>query len=238
MSTNATLLTHCGAKPIDFHTLSRIKAPPATSTWKPIQHARFVEALLQGLDRRGMRVDRAQYAVSHQGMRLFGALTFGQGRDYERCLAFRASNDKTFPLQIVAGVKVLCCDNLALSGDVVALKRKHTSGLDLDKEVAAGIDHYLLQQAFTEQRVARIKEMALSDTGAKAAIYDLLQQRVIPSRLFQPIHQAYFEPQDTWLDCKPRTLWGVHNACTRVAKRLDMSQQFAITLALGGHFNL
>ena len=48
MSTNATLLTHCGAKPIDFHTLSRIKAPTATSTWKPIQHAHFVEALLQG----------------------------------------------------------------------------------------------------------------------------------------------------------------------------------------------
>jgi hypothetical protein len=238
MAANATLMTHCGAVPIDFHTLSRIKTPPATSSWKPVPHAHFVEALLQGLDRRGMRVDRAQYAVSHLGMRLFGVMKFGEGDDYERCLGFRASNDKTFPLQIVAGLAVFVCDNLALSGDVVALKRKHTSGLDLDKEVAAGIDSYLLQQAFTEKRVARLKEIGLSETGAKAAIYDLLQQRVIPSRLLQAIHQAYFEPQDTWLDCKPRTLWGLHNACTRVAKRLDMSQQFAMTLALGGYFNL
>jgi hypothetical protein len=231
-------MTHCGAEPVDFYTLSRIKAPPATSTWKPIQHRHFVEALLEGLDRRGLHVDRAQYAVSHQGMRLFGTLTFGGGDDYERCLGFRASNDKTFPLQIVAGVQVLVCDNLALSGDVVALKRKHTSGLDLGKEVTAGIDSYLFQQELMEKRVARIKKICLNDITAKAAIYDLLQQRVIPSRLFQPIHQAYFEPQESWLDCKPRSVWGLHNACTRVAKTLDMSQQFAMTLALGGHFNL
>ena len=127
---------------------------------------------------------------------------------------------------------------MALSGDVVALKRKHTSGLDLGKEVTAGIDSYLFQQELTEKRVARIKAICLSETAAKAAIYDLLQQRVIPSRLFQPIHQAYFEPEESWLDCKPRSVWGLHNACTRVAKRLDMSQQFAMTLALGGHFNL
>jgi hypothetical protein len=235
---SATLMTHCGAQPIDFHTLSRIPVPPATATWKPIQHRHFVEALLEGLDRRGLRVDRAQYAVSHQGMRLFGVMKFGEGDDYERCLAFRASNDKTFPLQIVAGIAVFCCDNLALSGDVVALKRKHTSRLDLGKEVAAGIDSYLFQQELTEKRVARIKEIGLSETAAKAAIYDLLQQRVIPSRLFQPIHKAYFEPEGSWWDCKPRSIWGLHNACTRVAKTLDMSQQFAMTLALGGHFNL
>ena len=163
---------------------------------------------------------------------------FGDGEDYERSLAFRASNDKTFPLQIMAGISVMVCDNLALSGDVVALKRKHTSRLDLSKEVAAGIDSYLFQQEATEKRVARIKEICLSDQAAKAAIYDLLQQRVVPSRLFQPIHQAYFEPEETWLDCKPRSVWGLHNACTRVAKKLDMSQQFAMTLALGGHFKL
>ena len=130
---SATLMTHCGAEPVDFYTLSRIKALPATTTWKPVKHRHFVETLLEGLDRRGLRADRAQYAVSHQGMRLFGTLTFGGGDDYERCLGFRASNDKTFPLQIVAGVLVLVCDNLALSGDVVALKRKHTSGLDPGK---------------------------------------------------------------------------------------------------------
>jgi hypothetical protein len=235
---SATLMTHCGAEPVDFHTLSRIPAPPATATWKPVKHSHFVEALLEALDQRGMRADGAQYAVSHRGLRLFGTLTFGGGDEYERCLGFRASNDKTFPLQVVAGVNVFCCDNLALSGEVVALKRKHTSGLDLAKEVRAGIDSYLFQQELTEQRIGRIKEICLSETAAKAAIYDLLQQRVVPSRLFQSIHQAYFEPQDTWLDCKPRTVWGLHNACTRVAKTLDMSQRFAMTLALGGHFNL
>ena len=198
---SATLMTHCGAEPVDFYNLSRIKAPPATTTWKPIQHSHFVEALLEGLDRRGLRADRAQYAVSHQGMRLFGVMKFGEGDDYERYLAFRASNDKTFPLQVMAGIAVFCCDNLALSGDVVALKRKHTSRLDLRKEVAAGIDSYLFQQELTEQRIARIKEICLSEQAAKAAIYDLLQQRVIPSRLFQPIHKAYFEPQESWLDC-------------------------------------
>jgi hypothetical protein len=51
MTAQATLYTHCGAKPVDFHTLSRIQAPPATATWKPIQHAHFVESLLEGLDR-------------------------------------------------------------------------------------------------------------------------------------------------------------------------------------------
>ena len=40
--------------------------------------------------------------------------------------------DRSEAFSIVVGAKVFVCDNLALSGDVIAIRRKHTAGFDLN----------------------------------------------------------------------------------------------------------
>lgn len=35
----STLLTHCGASPVSYEQLAKIKAPEPTDTWFPLAHA-------------------------------------------------------------------------------------------------------------------------------------------------------------------------------------------------------
>jgi hypothetical protein len=64
--------------------------------------------------------------------------------DYYAALGLRTSNDKSFAIQIAIGARVIVCDNLLLSGELIALKRKHTAGLDLIEELTAGVRRYEL----------------------------------------------------------------------------------------------
>ena len=62
--------------------------------------------------------------------------------------------------------------------------------------------------------------------------------RILPLRFFDDVDRAYFRPEATWTDCQPRTLWAVHNACTRVARALPLNVKLQATTRLGRLFGL
>ena len=73
-----------------------IPVPPATSTHKPVPHDEMVQALIETLGFRHIGVVRDEYAVSPDGMKMFGALDL----DYEYTgalfsIGFRNANDKS-----------------------------------------------------------------------------------------------------------------------------------------------
>jgi len=133
MASDALLLTHCGAQRVTRADLAVISAPARTATWVPIKHSDLLDALHAELARRDLQVRREQYAVQHQGRRLFGTLDLAWEDTGESAaaLGLRTANDKSMALQLAIGLKILVCDNLCFAGDLIALKRKHTAGLDL-----------------------------------------------------------------------------------------------------------
>ncbi len=50
--------------------------------------------------------------------------------------------------------------------------------------------------------------------------------------------RAYSRPEAGWTDCQPRTLWAVHNACTRAARELPLNVKLQATTRLGRLFGL
>src|SRR5690348_7350090 len=68
----ATLLSQTGK--ITRPELQMIPAPPATSTHQPLPHHEIVNALLETLNFRHIEVVRDEYAISRDGMRMFGVL--------------------------------------------------------------------------------------------------------------------------------------------------------------------
>ncbi len=54
--------------------LAQIPVPEATSTHKPVPHHVIVEALAETLSFRHIRVVNEEYAVSFDGMKMFGVL--------------------------------------------------------------------------------------------------------------------------------------------------------------------
>jgi hypothetical protein len=98
--------------------LAQVPTPAATATHRPIPHHEIVEALVETLSFRQIGVVNEEYAVSPDGMKMFGVLDLATG--FEGCrfsIGIRNSHDKSFRLAITTGLRVLVCENMAFTGD-------------------------------------------------------------------------------------------------------------------------
>lgn len=141
-----TLITHRGAVRIPKEALMTIEPPAATGTWKPVAHGVLVNTLTQVLSSRRLGITKEEYAIQRSGNILFGVLDLAweETDECHAALGLRTSNDKTFAIQIAIGARVIVCDNLLMSGELIALKRKHTAGLALTDEITRAIRRYEL----------------------------------------------------------------------------------------------
>ena len=229
-------LSQRGSIAVSREQLAQFNPPDSTDTWKPVPHRELVEALHAELERRGLDVRREQYAVQQQGKVLFGVmdLDWRDNGEYAAAIGLRTSNNKQHAISMAIGARVFVCDNLCFSGDVIALKRRHTSGLDLPKELSAGLERY--QDGFIrlQDGVERLQHTTLTEGQAKHLIYDLFRHKVVPLRLFHPVvetYQASYRQQGA-------TLWSLHNAFTTHVKSLPPAPAFRATLRLGQFFSL
>jgi len=231
MAPDAILLTHCGAERVTRSDLARIAAPTRTATWVPITHSDLLDALHAELARRGLEVRGEQYAVQHRGTMLFGTLDLAWYDTGESAaLGLRTANDKSMALQLAIGLKVCVCDNLCFAGDLIALKRKHTARLDLPGELAHALDRYQAGLLTLRAGVRRLQATCLTAQDAKAWIYDVFAQRLVPLRYFPQVVQTYHTVT------VPRygpTLWALHNAVTTHLQTLPPGPAFRATVRLG-----
>jgi hypothetical protein len=128
------------------------------------------------------------------------------------------------------------CDNLTFSGDLIALRRKHTARFDLNADISRAVDRYQAHLMALQQQIAGIQETPLSELQAKALIVDAFRHEIVPIRFFKPVTETYPAPDMT--DVLPRTLWGLHNAFTRSVKQMAPATAFEATTALGAFFGL
>src|SRR5207302_5765949 len=180
------LVAHSGAEYIDREGLKALETPPATDTWTPIPHYELVTALDGQLKARNITIVKEQFAV--QKAKLFGVID----TDYQvteeggAAIGIRTANDKSLALQLAIGYRVFICDNMAFSGDLIALRRKHTGNLDLHKEFAEGIGRYVREYPKLQDNINWWKERTVTKERGKQLIYDIFKQRLVPLRLFHP----------------------------------------------------
>jgi hypothetical protein len=235
MTQQGILVTHCGARSISRAEVQTIDVPPATATWKPIKHADLVDCIEQGLRARGVTVCAEQFAVQREGKVFFGVLDLSQREhDFRAALGMRASNDKQFAIHIAVGVRVFVCDNLAFRGDLIALKRKHTAGLDLHAEVTLALERFAAHFHLFSAEVEELKRIHLTDATAKALMHDAFVQQVMPLRFLPVVAREYFTPSHQ--DFAPRTAWSLSNAFTHAAKALPVGPRFRALHRLGRIF--
>jgi len=233
-----------GAAPISRDALANLPDPEVLgSRHRPIRFNRLVEAIQMEADARGLFVMKEQYAITRDNGRLFGTMDLGiregseapiPGEGTGMAIGFRSASDQSFTLQMVAGNRVFVCDNLALSGDVMALKRKHTIGLELEEVMAGTFDRLLEHSGKLIRSVETLQAHEISDIQARSVIYRALVEKVIPLKLFHDVHAAYFGPGiEDRPDCAPRTAWGLHNAFTRAIKGLGVAPGWEANVGLG-----
>ena len=145
------LLDHCGSSKVTREELKVIPTPPASQTHQPLPHYEIVGALAETLSFRQISVVREEYAVSGDGMKMFGVLDLETTFDGCRfSIGVRNSNDKTMRLALTVGYRVLVCDNMAFHGDFTPVLAKHTKHLSLVDILAIGVDR--MQRNFEPMR--------------------------------------------------------------------------------------
>lgn len=233
-------LSHTRSQLVTRDELMAIPPPEGTATWRPIAHGDLITAVERQLRARGIEVLAEKYAVQREGARLFAVLDLTLERTEECCAAMgiRTANDRSMALEIAVGVKVFVCDNLAFSGDLIALRRKHTAGFDLDADIARAMGRYEAHLLRLQGSIAALQERPLGDEEAKALLFEVFRREILPVRHFKPVAETYFNPRPEMTDVKPRTLWGLHNACARAVRQMAPAPAFQATIALGKFFGL
>ena len=103
---SSTLLAHRGAKKLAREELRAVPTPAATATHQPVPHLTMVEAVVETLGFRQIAVVRDEYAVSADGMKLFGVLDLETTFDGCRfSIGIRNSNDKSMRLAMTVGYR-------------------------------------------------------------------------------------------------------------------------------------
>jgi hypothetical protein len=241
---SSTLVVHnprFRAQVVQPEALALYQPPAATSTWRPVAHAELRQVLLEQVAAKGLDLVREQYAVSANGLALFGTMDlrgpFGNA-DRSMALGFRHGNDKELPITLSAGTRVFVCDNLALSGTRVVL-RKHTAGLNLSHSISDGLDRFLATTVKLEQSITVLESTDLTDDQAKVRLFDLHYSGLLSSSLYRQAASNYFRADAMgYADCSPRSLWGLHNATTRAAQALGPSTIQDLLVGLGRAFGL
>lgn len=227
------LIVHAGAQRVGRQDLLALPTPEATETHHPIAHAKLVETILESLAFRQLEVVRDEYAVTSDGMRLFGFLEVNIEHNGVRlAFALRNSHDKSFSLGIVAGYRVFVCDNLAFSGEFSALARKHTKNVELVEVVGVGVDRVQRHFQKVQVQIDAWRGFELADAQAKAVIYDafIIGNLDAPKKLAKDVHSNYFDPQHD--EFRDRNFWSLSNAFTSAFKTLEPVRQMEATAAL------
>ena len=233
------LLVHYGAQKLTRKELAEIPTPAGTETHHPIPHIEIVNSLLETLAFRHINIVRDEYAVSQDGMKLFGVAELEATFDDCRfSIGIRNSNDKSMRLALTVGYRVFVCDNLAFHGDFSPVLAKHSKHFNLPDALAVGVDRMQRNFEPMRQQVQAWRRTQLADDEAKLFIYRafLEEQLEAPKHLARDVHRLYFEPQHE--EFTPRTLWSLSNAFTSAFKTLDPIPQFKATAKLGAFLNL
>src|SRR5579864_9258241 len=215
--------------------LAQIAVPEATRTHQPVPHHEIVEALVETLSFRHIGVVGDEYAVSSDGMKMFGVLDLETQMEGCRfAIGIRNSHDKSLRLGLTAGVRVFVCYNMAFSGDFAPVLAKHTKSFNLVDTLAVGVDRIQRNFEPMQRQVEHWREAQISDERAKLIFYSAFVDGKLdaPRSLLPEVHRLYFEPQ--YEEFSPRTMWSLSNAFTSAFKKLDPVPQFKATAKLGG----
>lgn len=227
------LLAHCSTSRMSREELRVLPTPEGSATYQPLPHHKIVEALIESLSFRHISVVQDEYAVSSDGMKMFGVLNLET--TFEGCrfsVGVRNANDKSMRLGLTVGYRVLVCDNMAFYGDFTPVLAKHTKHLSLVDVLSIGVDRIQRNFEPIKKQVETWKASRLTDDGARLIIYRAFVEDKLdaPRHLAQRVHEQYFKPP--FEEFAPRTVWSLSNAFTSAFKSLDPIPRFKATAKL------
>ncbi len=235
MSDTSTLIGY-QTRTISRDELALVPTPPSTATHRPVPHHEIVQALVETLGFRHISAVHDEYAVSPDGMKMFGVLDLAT--EIHGCrfsIGIRNSHDKSMRLAMTCGYRVFVCSKMAFQGEYTPVLAKHSKSFSLVDSISIRVDR--MQRSFEpmQQQITAWRQSELTNVTAKLLIYEAFVEGEleVPKHLARRVHDLYFEPQ--YEEFQPRTLWSLSNAFTSAFKELDPVPQFKATARLASY---
>lgn len=214
------MIVHRGGELVPRQQLDLIPLPEPTDSYVPVSHYHLTDKLLNiSTDiLRDYVLIGEQYAIARQGNQLFALLKFQREEgDMALSIAFRNSYDRSMSLGIAIGATVFVCDNLALQGDIVIM-RKHTKNVWNELEDLSISTLYKAGKRFEQIQADSqlLKRQRVQDDDAFALMGMLYGHGIVSPRQITAL-------KDEWLNTsheefKPRNMWSFFNATTEALK--------------------
>jgi hypothetical protein len=228
-----TLIAGNSTTLINREALKHLPLPEKTDTFKPIPHHELVEQILQSLSFRRLSVVREEYAVSPDGMKLFGLIEFDVDYSGVRfAVGLRNANDKSMRVGLVAGYRVMVCENKMLTGDFQPMLAKHSKNFNLLDALSVAVDRIQRNIGEVSDQIGRKKVTLLSADDARSLIYQGFLEQKFPISLLRAVHKEYFI-KPSFEEFVGNNLWTLENAFTTTFKKLKPVQQFEAAAKLG-----
>lgn len=234
------LLLHCGAETVSRQNVFATPTPGATETWYPLPHMDLVTEVEGQLESAGFTLQAESHALSHEGNRYFGvfevSLPDRSIEDYQWIVGLRNSHDKSFPAGLVAGTHVLCCDNMAFTGEV-KISRKHTryAVRDLRHLTARAVGQLGDRFRGLDQRIEAYQNRSLTNPKAHDLVIKAIDCRAITTTQVPRVLEEWRTPSHD--EFAPRNAWSLFNAFTEAHKGLNPNAIVARSQALHGLFD-
>lgn len=215
-----SMLLHAGGQECTVEDLRDIPLPVETRSYKPVSHydlalniARVAGDLLAGFT-----LHKSAFGTARDGAQLFGVHTFQNDQtELGLSIALRNSYDKSLSVGMAFGASVFVCDNLALHGEVLKI-RKHTTNVmaDLEMMIITGVLRARSNFSSVVEDAESMKQISIEDDGAYRALGHLFGHKVLSPRQMPVALREWHEPSHQ--DFEPRTLWSLYNSVTEALK--------------------
>jgi hypothetical protein len=214
------MFIHKGGEIVTREQLDLIRMPEPTDSYVPVSHYHLADKLV-GISTdilRDYRLVGENYAIARQGNQMFAVLKFQRDEsDMALSIAFRNSYDRSMSLGIAFGAMVFICDNLALQGDIIVM-RKHTKNVWNELEDAAITTLYKSQKGY-EQIVTdagTMKGRPLENDEAFHLLGTLFGRGVVSPRQITVLKEEWLHPSHK--EFEERNMWSFFNATTESLK--------------------
>ncbi len=228
-----TLMVGRDARLVSRDFLATLPAPESTATFKPIHHAHLVDQIMDSLWYRRMTVVRDEYAVSEDGMKMFGLIELDlEYKGVRFAIGLRNANDRSMRVAMVAGYKVTVCSNMMLQGDFQPMLAKHSKNFELQDALSIACDRVQRNFGRLHQEITDKQEHIIEPAFARELCYRAFTDGKFPISLMRSVHSEYFE-KPSYKEFEKPTLFSLENAFTTAFKKLQPVAQFQATARLG-----
>lgn len=233
--------------PMNREMLADVPTPaPMGARHNPYPFGRYVDDIHHALDMNGIAVANEEYAVGHEGQRLFGMMELAPkpmegelitAKDWNLTLGLRGSHDQSVGRGLVLGSQTIVCSNLMFDGNLAKFSTLQTThiGSRLPGLIRGAVARIPEVAENLERRYEAYKNFNMKRSWGDAAMVEIHRRGGLSSAQLgraigewdRPSHEEFAELGFTG--------WRLMQACTEALKPTGQTVNMNTVQDRSGH---